>query len=776
MAIPTFTVTEVRVAATCPRISYFDAEHTRRNRLATPVVTRLWKAGDAAETACGTLFHHAVESFNRRARDAAPIREALESHREPEPLEQALRTYLNIHCIDRETLAKRPVPQQQAFIRATGVYMRELADILADALGRGREPDALLEELFGDRRRKVDVSFPVGPKGEPVRVTGILDYVFHDARHGRDRIIDYKLTPASEPANDLFQVALYALMHHTQHRTQPDVAVLYLHPERRVVSMTWEQVESQRHKLYDLLASMATWREFDERTGRGLRPPGEPSQCASCRWDRQDACLTRLGPKHEGRRLTHWTDARNPSNDPSPTPDPAPTPVSTPSPPLPPGPRPPSSITHQSSLQSLRIGTSTRGNAPVDLPADVLTTHVAVVGAAGSGKTWMAKVVAEEAIRIGVPVLAIDPQGDIAQFLRPATLTDAGPFEEQRQEFRSRAEPRVWTPGSSHARRLSLAPFRLCSREELAGVGDAARREEEWRGMLSSAASQVVSLAKLGGEVDSQKAFLFRILERLVETVPAGDLGLDAVMAATLSPESAGIDDPDRFIKKSEREKLGRKLNALLEGPAADLYSGGEPLDLDQFCRPTSPGKTPLNVIYLNALPDDGGKQGFLASLAAEVYRWMITSPAPEPGRPRLLFYIDEARDFIPAGGSKPPAKDPLIRLFTQGRKYGVACLLCTQSPRSVDYGVFGNCSTKLIGRIEAAQDMERVAEWFARQGAVPPWVSARKGAEAGTFVGRWPGMPLVLDGQPFRSRPLFSLHEGAWSPEQLEAEHMRIR
>ena len=35
----------------------------------------------------------------------------------------------------------------------------------------------------------------------------------------------------------------------------------------------------------------------------------------------------------------------------------------------------------------------------------------------------MAKVVAEEAVRLGVPVLAIDPQGDLVQFLRACIRT-----------------------------------------------------------------------------------------------------------------------------------------------------------------------------------------------------------------------------------------------------------------------------------------------------------------------------------------------------------------
>jgi hypothetical protein len=212
-------------------------------------------------------------------------------------------------------------------------------------------------------------------------------------------------------------------------------------------------------------------------------------------------------------------------------------------------------------------------------------------------------------------------------------------------------------------------------------------------------------------------------------------------------------------------------LTGLRLGPAAGLFSGGRRLDLDAMCRPEAPGKTPLNVIYLNALAGDDQKHSFMAALAAEIYRWMITSLDAAPGRPNVLFYLDEARDYIPAGTAKPPAKLPLIRLFTQGRKYGVACLLCTQSPRSVDYNVFGNCSTKLVGRLESAQDLERVADWFTTDGPAPPWLAGRKGAGAGSFVGRWPHMDPALDGRAIRSRSLYSLHEGAWSPDRLERE-----
>ena len=812
-----FSVTEVRVAATCPRISYFDFEHTRRHRLKSRSVTRLWKAG-AEETACGALFHNAVEAFNRRALDAPEVRATVEGESEPRTIERRLREFLNLHCVDLNALALRSVAQQEAFIRAVGIYMGELADIIADARNRGKPTHEVLGQLFGDRRRRVDVTFQVGPKGEAVRITGILDYVFYDWRTAHHRIIDYKLTPAGEPSNDLFQVGLYALMHHVQHRTEPDVGVLYLHPDRLMVEMTWSQVHGQRHKLFDLLASMAEWQRYDEAGGKGLKPPGEPSCCSVCRWDKDGQCARRLGPKHEGHRLRHWTDALaggQSRDEPSMSVKEADGPsrawaqavetetedesgLTEKAPGLegerrkkarPEGRTAGRSDEEQAATgedvpsltireNSAQIGTTIVGRRLVAIPVAALPTHVAVVGAAGSGKTWLAKVLAEEAIRLGIPVLAIDPQGDLVQFLRPAAeFPDLTPEEKAlRRGFLDRVEPRVWTPGSSHGRRLCLDPIRLAKPSDLAHITDPIRRAEEYEGMLAVVAAQLVATAKAGGETDSQQTFLLQALRSLAADPRGREVDLGTIAAVTSDPNSVGLENPDQFIKKSEREKLARKLNGLRLGPASNLYSGGQRLDLDAMFQPELAGRTTMNILYVNALADDDQKHFFIAALAAEIYRWMISSPGGSSGRPRMLFYLDEARDYIPAGARKPPAKDPLVRLFTQGRKYGVACLLCTQSPRSVDYNVFGNCSTKLVGRLESTQDQDRVAEWFSKESSPPPWLAGRKGAEAGSFVGRWPFIQPGIEGAAFRSRRLFSLHEGAWSPDRLEEEMRRSR
>ncbi len=402
---------------------------------------------------------------------------------------------------------------------------------------------------------------------------------------------------------------------------------------------------------------------------------------------------------------------------------------------------------------SLRIGAASNDGSPVGLPLSALPTHVAVVGAAGSGKTWMAKVVAEEAIRLGVPVHGGRPAGrprpvppPVGRAARPLRPRNA----RLRREFLDRVEPRIWTPGSSHGRRLSLDPIHLPGRDELARIANPDRREEEWQEMLGGAAAQLVGLAKLGGETDSQQTFLLQVFRRLARQrarsrrEPGGHRRR-GLRSRVDRPGRAGPAHQEVGAHRSWRASSTRCDSAR----PSTLFTGGTRLDLDAMCRPDEAGKTPLNVIYLNALVDDDLKHFFTAALAAEIYRWMITSLDAMTGRPSMLFYLDEARDYIPAGTAKPPAKGPLIRLFTQGRKYGVACLLCTQSPRSVDYNVFGNCSTKLVGRLESQQDLERVAQWFTTEGPTPPWIA---GARA---PGRQLRRPMAADARCARGPAL---------------------
>jgi hypothetical protein len=77
--------------------------------------------------------------------------------------------------------------------------------------------------------------------------------------------------------------------------------------------------------------------------------------------------------------------------------------------------------------------------APVMYDARDLTTHAVCVGMTGSGKTGLCLALIEEALIDGVPVLAIDPKGDLGNLmltfpaLRPA---DFAPWVDPAQAAR----------------------------------------------------------------------------------------------------------------------------------------------------------------------------------------------------------------------------------------------------------------------------------------------------------------------------------------------------
>lgn len=309
-----YTVTQLRSAVSCPRVFYFDVIHGREQ--AKPVeTTRLWKSGAGDEaTACGSLFHQTVERFNSAAASDLKVSESLAKAVSIDELAQQLQHHIYFEYLNRELLFSKTGEQQQNFMSVFRGYVYELASFLWNGRLEGRPVQETLNEAFSENCRRVDVTFHVGPNGEPVRVVGILDYIFYDSRIGHWRILDYKLTPPTHISDDLAQVCTYALMHNQQHGTVPAVGVLYLHPQRQLVDKPWVDVWNERSKVYNLLGSMREWEQFDEKNQQGVRPPGEPAWCSVCRW--KNECVARLGPKHEGSRLNHWkaetSDVGNP--------------------------------------------------------------------------------------------------------------------------------------------------------------------------------------------------------------------------------------------------------------------------------------------------------------------------------------------------------------------------------------------------------------------------------------------------------------------------------
>jgi len=352
---------------------------------------------------------------------------------------------------------------------------------------------------------------------------------------------------------------------------------------------------------------------------------------------------------------------------------------------------------------SFFLGRERGTETPVELPVDALHRHLMALGASGSGKTVLCKVMMEEAVRHGIPVVIVDPQGDISSLALkgdPEEIESHGIPLTMQEEYFDKARIAIFTPASSKGIPISVNPLSFPSKDT---------PHEEAILALDMTATSLSSF--LGYDLASDagkgaRAYLFTILEHLWrkgETIR--DMGHMAEIV--LNPPSEITETLQSFVTKREPQEIARKLRFLTVGTPSLMFQKGVQIDMDMFMD-RSDGKVPLNIIYMNTLSSTNDKQFFLATLLRELYCWMLKNPSEDI---QLLFYVDEIAPYIPPYPRNPPPKEAYAFLFKQARKYGVGLVAATQNITDIDYKALAQVNTWCLGRMMTQQDIARVKQ-----------------------------------------------------------------
>jgi hypothetical protein len=384
-------------------------------------------------------------------------------------------------------------------------------------------------------------------------------------------------------------------------------------------------------------------------------------------------------------------------------------------------------------------GTGKPGADKVVVGSSDLTTHGVVVGMTGSGKTGLAVVLIEEALLAGIPVLILDPKGDMANLalvfpdLAPASfrpwvseaeasaagmpveeyaakqatiwregLESSGIGPERLQALRDAADVTVYTPGSTAGVPLNVVGSLNAPRLSWDTEAEALRDEIQ---------STVTSLLRLVGiEADPLASREHVLLANLVENAwRAGrDLDLGTLIAEIQSPplRKLGVFELDQFFPPADRTKLAFTLNALVASPTFAAWGQGAALD-PQALLFTPEGKARCSVVYLAHLSEE--ERQFVVTLVfSKLVTWMRSQAGTSDLR--ALAYMDEVFGFVPPSAS-PPAKKPILTIFKQGRAFGLGLVLSTQNPVDLDYKAMSNAGTWLVGRLQTENDKARVLE-----------------------------------------------------------------
>jgi hypothetical protein len=380
------------------------------------------------------------------------------------------------------------------------------------------------------------------------------------------------------------------------------------------------------------------------------------------------------------------------------------------------------------------LGSSTRDKEPVLYESRDLVTHAVCIGMTGSGKTGLGITVIEEAALDQIPVLAIDPKGDLSNLLLTfpdLAPGDFAPWVDERQaqsqqltreaaaeqtaqrwkkglaewdqdgarigRLKAAVDIRVYTPGSNAGIPLSV----------LKALRAAADEPEDAAARATTVAASLLALAGMteAGPHSREHALVAALL---------GGGGADAqtdlprLVAHILRPpfDRIGVMDLESFYPARDRQELAMRFNSVLATPGFDIWMKGEPADLSTMLFDAK-GRPRIAIISVAHLEE---AQRMLAvtlvlNAAVEWTRRQGGSPSL-----RALLYMDEVFGYLPPVAN-PPSKLPLLTLLKQARAAGVGVMLATQNPVDLDYKALSNTGTWFLGKLQTERDKSRVLD-----------------------------------------------------------------
>jgi len=415
---------------------------------------------------------------------------------------------------------------------------------------------------------------------------------------------------------------------------------------------------------------------------------------------------------------------------------------------------------------------------PVLYDSADLLTHAVCIGMTGSGKTGLGIALIEEAAIDGLPVLAIDPKGDLANLMLTfpglsapefapwvnpdearaqqitvdqfaakeadrwkAGLADWGQNGDRISRLKAAAEVSVYTPGSRTGLPLSILetfnapPKAVADEPELL----AAR--------VQSVATSLLSLAGITNDATTSREHVL-VATLLQEAWRAGrNLDLPTLISQVQAPPvtKVGVLDLESFYPAHDRFALAMRLNNVLAAPGFAAWLEGAPLDVGKMLYgPT--GKPRVAIVSIAHL-GDAERMFFVALLLEQVLAWVRGQRGT--ASLRAVLYMDELFGFLPPTAN-PPSKVPLLTLLKQARAYGLGCVLSTQNPVDLDYKALSNAGTWFLGRLQTERDKARVLDGL-------------EGVASGSGRGfDRQGLDTLLSGLDKRVFLLHNVHESA--------------
>ena len=367
-----------------------------------------------------------------------------------------------------------------------------------------------------------------------------------------------------------------------------------------------------------------------------------------------------------------------------------------------------------------------------------LTTHAIIIGMTGSGKTGLGIDLIEEAAIDNIPVLVIDPKGDMGNLclafpeMKPEDFKpwiDEGTAQAKGMSVDELAEKtaKMWKEGieSFHqdldrVKRYAEVDKTIYTPGSTAGVsvnilGSFEAPGEEvvddvdlFASLINSSVSSILSLIGIDADPVSSKEHLLISNIFYYFWSKGQSLSLEELIGYITNPpfEKIGVMPLKTFYPQKERLELAMKFNNVLSSVGFSTWISGELLDIGKMLYDKN-GKAKIAIFSIAHLSDNE-RMFFVTLLLNRFISWMRRQRGSSSLK--AMLYMDEIFGYFPPS-KNPPSKEPMLLLLKQARAFGIGVVLSTQNPVDIDYKGLSNIGTWFVGKLQTKQDIEKVVD-----------------------------------------------------------------
>lgn len=325
--------------------------------------------------------------------------------------------------------------------------------------------------------------------------------------------------------------------------------------------------------------------------------------------------------------------------------------------------------------EAIRVGSLiTRNEVPVSLSIKGFRRHLGLIAQTGSGKTYLAGIIADELLRKGGTLIMLDPHADYV-FLSRNVDGKRNELSDRITVLRNPAS----TGRYSEAEVGKVTPYEICFSDlDLDEVC-----------LISGISEHHVNIV----------AGLQRALEELKSD------------KATFQPDDLikSLEDADKWKEQGVESKTinGAKsaLKYLRRLARMQVFTDAS-TSIDRMLRPMH-----MSVVDLSGL--DNEVSDYIASrILSDIYGKVSDGEFEYP----VFVFVEEAHRFIPVDGKTYTG--PIIkRIAAEGRKFGVFLVVITQRPSKIHSDALSQCNSQIIMRITNPQDQNAIAMSSERLG-----------------------------------------------------------